>query len=86
MFKGFDFDKSSGDIVALDTNGQPKIWSLNKTNVPSSEEPIVASPHGMTSYKDPNTGMYISILIRISSMTLRSHIPVVFLEYSLHAL
>ncbi|XP_060580723.1 serum paraoxonase/arylesterase 2-like [Ruditapes philippinarum] len=53
---GFQFGKLTGDVVALDINAKPTLITLNKTNVPDSEQHILASPHGMTSYKDPNTG------------------------------
>ncbi|XP_053395644.1 uncharacterized protein LOC123523548 [Mercenaria mercenaria] len=56
MSTGFEFGKLTGDVIGLDINGSPKILTFNKTDVPALEEPILASPHGMTSWTDPNTG------------------------------
>lgn len=48
--------KFTGDVIALDVNNTPRTFAINKTNVPDSEEYILAAAHGMTTWKDPVTG------------------------------
>jgi hypothetical protein len=71
LLKGFQFGKLTGDVVALDINAKPTLITLNKTNVPDSEQHILASPHGMTSYKDPKTGrsLLLSLFIWLNNIT-----------------
>ncbi|XP_060596918.1 serum paraoxonase/arylesterase 1-like [Ruditapes philippinarum] len=54
MSTGFGFLGPPGKMKAVDLNNGNKVITLNMTNIPSRED-FLSSPHGITTWRDPNT-------------------------------
>lgn len=52
---GFEFGGGPGQIKALDLNNGNKVTTLTITNAPERSD-FMAAPHGITTWKDPETG------------------------------
>ncbi|KAL4236462.1 hypothetical protein ACF0H5_004848 [Mactra antiquata] len=61
---GFGFGSfKSGEIVSLDVKDDNKLVTMNLTNIPQNVDEFLASPHGMSLWKDPSTGdLYLYVI------------------------
>ena len=55
LLQGFGIGTCCGKVMIMDINKSPTVRELNITNRPSTSD-FMASPHGMTTWKDPKTG------------------------------
>ena len=56
ILQGFEFFGPPGQIKAVDLNNGNRITTLNITNKPSRAD-FMSAPHGISTWRDPDTGM-----------------------------
>ena len=64
LLQGFDFGKCCGSVKIMDINKTPTVRELNITNRPLTPD-FMASPHGMSTWRDPKTGRKLDARKRI---------------------